>query len=521
MATRAGFLTFLLLGSLSGLWAMPVWAQDAPLSAIDWLSNSVTTPAQPMVQPWPLPTDEPGVTEGASVAQVSVTPLGRPVPDAVGILPAVVTGLPANLWGAGRPLDVARAIRREGPDMLPALRDLLYTLLLAELNPPEGPGGTGREVFLARVDKLLELGAVEQADALLARAGPEDTEIFRRWFDTALLLGTENQLCEVMRATPELSPTFTARVFCLARGGDWNAAVLTLGTGRALGFISAEDDALLARFLDPDLFEGAAPLPVPNPPSPLVFRMFEAIGQSIPTNGLPLAFAQADLRANIGWKARVEAGERLARSGAVAENQLLGLYTERRPAASGGVWARIAALQALDSALKEQDLFTLSEILPEAWEQMQVGELEVPFARIYGLALSQMDLPGEAGRISVILGLLSDDYEEVAVQGDAIPGFEVEKAVARGLADGVVGTNPRERAVLEGFRAQHPPARLASLIESGRLGEAILRAMQLFATGTYGNLDEITDALALFRVLGLEDTARRAALQYLLLERRG
>ncbi len=491
------------------------------MSAIDWLSNSVATPAQPMLPSAPALPEEPDVSSGAPVEQVSVTPLGRPVPDAVGILPGVVTGLPANLWGPARPEDVARAVRREGIDMLPALRDMLYTLLLAELNPPESPGASGYDIFLARVDKLLELGAVEQADALLARAGPENPEIFRRWFDTALLLGTENQLCEVMRATPELSPTFTARVFCLARGGDWNAAVLTLGTGRALGFINEAEDALLARFLDPELFEGAPPLPVPATPTPLEFRMFEAIGQAIPTTGLPLAFAQADLRANIGWKARIEAGERLARTGAVPENQLLGLYTERRPAASGGVWERVAAVQALDAALRTNDLDALADVLPKAWHQLQMAELELPLARIYGQALSQLDLPGEAGRLALVLGLLSDEYEAVAVAAGPLPGFAVEKAVARGLWEGVAGADARQQAVLDGFRARGAPARLANMVEAGRLGEAILRALDLFSTGTLGNLDEITDALALFRALGLEDTARRAALQYLLLERRG
>ncbi len=517
-----------LLLSLAPLPA-PATAQNAPpnapMSAIDWLSNSVATPARPPISP-PTPPDEPGVSSGAGVEEVSVTPLGRPLPDAVGLLPAVVTGLPADLWGPARPSDVAGAIRRAATDMLPAPRDLLYTLLLAELNPPEGTGSgsgsaSGHDIFLARVDKLLEMGAVEQADALLARAGPEDPEIFRRWFDTSLLLGTENQLCEVMRATPSLSPTFTARAFCLARGGDWNAAVLTLGTGRALGFISPEEDALLARFLDPELFEGAAPLPVPAHPTPLEFRLFEAIGQPIPTRGLPLAFAQADLRANIGWKARIEAAERLARSGAVSENLLLGLYTERRAAASGGVWERVAAVQAVDRALREQDREGLAAILPEAWRQMQESALEVPFARLFGPALSRRALPGEAGRIALTLGLLSDDYEEVAMAAEPGAGLDLARALARGLTEGASAATPGERALLAGFRATRPPARLATLVESGRLGEALLRALALFSSGALGNHDELADALALFRVLGLEDIARRSALEYLLLERRG
>ncbi|MCP5037724.1 MAG: hypothetical protein GY945_09015 [Rhodobacteraceae bacterium] len=511
--------------AVSLLYALPSMTQDgagsAPLSAIDWLSNSVATPAPTAIGPATVPFNQSDVTQDASVENVTVSPLGRPMPDAVGILPASVTGLPNDLWGDARPEDLVHHIRAERADMLPALQELLYTLLLAELNPAQGVVSGGYEVFLARVDKLLELGALEQADALLARAGPENPEIFRRWFDVALLLGNEAELCAIMRATPELSPTFTARVFCLARGGDWNAAVLTLGTGRALGFISAEEDALLARFLDPDLFEGQPTLPRPTRPSPLTFRMHEAIGEPIATAALPLAFAQSDLRANIGWKARLEAGERLARTGAVRENQLLGLYTERRPAASGGVWQRVAAVQALDNALKTGNKDDIAATLPQAWKFIQQAELEVPFARVYGQVLVGLELADAAAPIALTLGLLSDEYEAIAVAAGPTPGFDLLLAVARGQTSGINSTNAREQAVLAGFASNGPPARLASLIETARLGEAILRAMTLFTGGTRGDLDEITDALALFRSVGLENTARRAALQYLMLERRG
>jgi len=493
---------------------------DRPMSAIDWLSDSVATPAS--VPAGPLTQAEPGVTTGASIEAVTVAPLGRTVPDAVGILPVSVTGLPRNLWGASRPDDLALRIREERADMLPAMQQQLYSLLLAELDPAEAVGATGYTVFLARVDKLLELGALDQAEALLERAGPENPEIFRRWFDTALLLGHEDRLCDILRATPELSPTFPARIFCLARGGDWNAAALTLETGRALGFISPEDDALLARFLDPELFEGEPALPRPNRPSPLTFRMFEAVGEPIPTTTLPLAFAQSDLRANIGWKARVEAAERLARTGAVTENQLLGLYNERQAAASGGIWDRIDALQALDQAIGANNSNAISEALPAAWRAMAEGETEVPFARVYGKKLAGRSLHPNSTALALRLGLLSDDYEEIAGAAQPVDAFErLLVGVARGDVTGLSAPNGPARAVLDGFSATEAPIRLRSLLESDRLGEAILRAMSMFNDGTRGDLDEVSDALALFRAVGLEDTARRAALEYLILDRRG
>ena len=58
------------------------------------------------------------------------------------------------------------------------------------------------------------------------------------------------------------------------------------------------------------------------------------------------------------------------------------------------------------------------------------------------------------------------------------------------------------------------------LLSENRLGEAILITMESFAHGSEGNLSALTQSIAALRLIGLEDTARRAALQLLLLEDR-
>ncbi|HEX9858386.1 MAG TPA: hypothetical protein VGA75_08520, partial [Paracoccaceae bacterium] len=326
----------LLLAALAGGAAGSPARAEAPLSAIDWLSQSVTAAATPA----PLANiDEPAVAPGGLPEDVTVSVLGGPAPDGVGLLPAKVTGLPPALWGMGRTEEIAALITAERVDTLPTLQALLITLLLAETEPPADAAGRG-VLLLARIDKLLDMGALEHADALLQASGPTSADLFRRSFDVDLLTGTEDRACATMRAAPNLAPTFPARIFCLARAGDWNAAALTLRTAQALGYVTAEEDALLSRFLDPDLYEEEPPLPTPDKLTPLVWRMLEAIGEPLPTQTLPLAFANAELREQAGWKAQIEAAERLARAGAITPNQLLGLYTARLPAASGGVWDR-------------------------------------------------------------------------------------------------------------------------------------------------------------------------------------
>lgn len=487
-----------------------------PLSAIDWLSDSVNTPA-----PQSLGAVESDVAHNALPESVTVTPLGRTLPDAVGLLPVSVTGLPRNLWANSTSVDLARRFRAERTDLLPAIQDLLYTLLLAELDAPKDSGAAS-VLFLARVDTLLALGALDPALALLERAGFENPEVFRRYFDVALLLGSEDQACATLRGTPELSPTFPARIFCLARGGAWDAAALTLQTGRALGFISKEEDDLLARFLDPSLFEGEPPLAAPARPNPLAFLMMEAIGEALPTAGLPLAFANADLDAHSGWKSQIEAAERLSRTGAIDANRLLGFYTARSPAASGGVWDRVDTIQKFDAAISMAEPAGVSAKLPDTWNAVVKSELEDTFARLYADRLIKLPLDGEAGDLAFHIGLLSENYERAAdIHAPTTDQDRFLHEIATGQISSAPVADPLKAAIQDGFNSTGVPVRLQSLTSEGRLGEAILRAMELFTNGSRGDFDEVSDALAFFRAVGLEDTARRAALQLILLERRG
>lgn len=487
-----------------------------PLSAIDWLSQSVATPAPVPVDP-ARPTATGGVTQGA----VAVTVIGAPSADAVGLLPPSVTGLPSNLWGPGRTRDIAALLTAERVDSLPALRGLLLTVLLAEAQPP-ADAGTAATLLMARIDKLLDMGALDQARALLDAAGSRDPGLFRRSFDVALLTGEEDRGCRIMVESPGLAPTFPARIFCLARSGDWNAAALTLRTGQALGYITDEEDALLSRFLDPDLFEGEPPLSTPARVTPLAWRMFEAIGEPLSTSTLPIAFAHAELRPQAGWRAQIEAAERLARAGAISPNVLLGLYTERRAAASGGVWDRVAAFQRFEAALDAGDQTAIARILPEIWAQLTEQELEVPFADLYGKRLSGIPLAGQAAEIAFAVGLLSSDFETIAATHQpANPREAFLMALAKGNLAGLTPPDSLARAIAPAFLGHEPDADLKELVAEGRIGEAILVAIEKVERGVQGDLDGVTDGLALLRAVGMDKAARRTALELILLERRG
>lgn len=487
--------------------------EGAPLSAIDWLSRSVDEAEAAAVA-----RSEPEVATSAASPQVTVQPLDDASPDAVGVLGPSVTGFPVTLWSASAASDLTALLADLPPPRHAAPRALLRTLLLAEGAPPVG-ADAGGAFFLARVDKLLEIGDLDAAQALLEAADLNQPAIFRRWFDVALLTGTEDAPCAVLREQPSIAPTYPARIFCLARNGQWDVAALTLNTHRVLGDVTEEEEVLLSRFLDPDLFEEDGPLGQPERVSPLVFRMREAIGEGLNTSGLPLAFAHADLRDTVGWKPQLDAAERLTRAGVLEPQRLQALYTSRTPSASGGVWDRVDAMQRFEVALRAGDPGAVSRNLPPAWDAAHAIRFEVGFSELYADAVARLPLSGAAADIAQRMGLLASRYEETGrALSDQQPLWSaIATGEARGIA--VADLSVQERAVLDGFFTGTPPQDLQNLAAQGRLGEALLLGLQRLNAGIEGNTSKFSEALAFLRHVGLEDIARRTALQILLLER--
>jgi len=488
----------------------------APLGAIDWLNDpapiTVARPLQTLLQ-------EPGV-EGATVPRVSVMPLDETRPDAAGLLPASSTGLPSSLWVASSTDTLVSLFSRLPSDPLPAMAALYYTLLLAEADPPADAGPNAR-FLTARLVALRALGAVDPALALVEQAGPTDRAVFDQWFDLALLSGTEDAPCAALAQTPDLSALYASRIYCTARAGDWQTAALTYETASAVGLLDDNTARLLAQYLDPETIEDTQPRPSMNDMTPLIYRLYEAAGTPLPTSNLPREFAVGDMRGMTGLKAEIEAAERLTRTGALPANRLLGLYTDHSPAASGGVWDRVSGIQRLEEALDTGDTDTVDQVLPPLWRAMKSEGLGVAFATLFAEDLSQLPLTCDARETAFNIALLSPAYETLAPRFDDIAQTARTRfltGIARGTPDAKLANSTTETAIGQAFATQEASPDHASMLSGGRLGQAILTAALQLDTAGPNQASDITAGLATLRAVGLEDSARRAALQILLLK---
>lgn len=506
MTVRRAILCCSLMGCLWGTQALAQELTDE-VSGPDWLTDQFINPHG-------------NLATSAIPAPITAMPIGAANLDGIGLLPTSVTGLPTNLWGSSSTEDLARLFRSVPSEGLPAMLSFTQTLALAELDAPIDTTPEAR-LFLARLDMLLERGALEPARALAERAGPTNPQLFRRFFDVSLLTGQAGRACSAMRANPDIAPAFPVRIFCLARTGEWSAAALSLGTGTALGQIPEDQADVIARFLDPELFEGEPPLPPDPAITPLFYEMRAAIGERPSSTVLPPAFAHSDLAPIAGWNAQLAASERLIRSGAIEPQVWLAIATEHNSAISGEMWERARLLREIDAAILANDANRVRALLPDTVAAMDEAGLTVAFATLYGEPLLRLPLTGEAGVVAHRVALLSPGYERIAQTRAPLDATETFLyAVARGQRAPAPTRDPIALAVATAFDGIEAPARYGALIEEGRLGEALLRAA-LVLLSDVADSDDLGDALRLFRAFGLEDIARRTALQMLLLDHWG
>ncbi len=479
-------------------------AQDAPLSAIDWLDQLTATPAAPP--------PEPATTRSGLAPKIDVVALDDNSVRLTGLVPATTTGLPEDLWEASDATDLTDALSALGVPNVRASQSLLYSLLLTESRPPVGDA----MVFqLARLDALVALGALEPALALVESIGPQNGRpVLSRYFDLGILADNPRRACAIVQSLPRLSPGKGAEIYCAARAGQWDNAALLFGTADALGLLENAQAEALVRFLDPELFEGEPALPAPTEPDALMYTLLDSLGQRPRTTRWPRIYAHTDLSERSGWKSQLEAAERLAQTGALSPNRLLGIYTDRKAAASGGVWERVRAIQALDAAFDAQDVSAVSAQLPDAYASFRRVGLEGVLAVLYAERVENLTLSGAAADAAFELILLSGAYETAA---SVFPSRARRHPVLAAIASGkssAAAQDPYAVAVTQAFEANATDLQRARL--TGALGADILMALAQLEAGAAGDLSSLTNGLSRLRALGLEDTARRSALEILM-----
>ena len=485
------------------LLASPMAAQS-PLSAIDWLSKANSKFQRSILEIKNVDVEK--------TNDIQVSTLNSNEYQAIGLLPIYVTGIPTTIWRNSSFDDLEYSFKTMPTFSYSPIQELVYSLLLAEARPPLNE--PSRYAFLeVRLDKLLNYGAVDPAIALVERASPVPERMIPQLFDISLLSSNNFPICEPVFQNTENRELQAELIYCYARKGDWLTAHLILQTEKVLGDLTDREISLLSRYLEVDFnVDLTALLPPPESITPLEYRLYEAIGEPIPAEYLPVQFSQSDLSGENGWRAQVIAAERLSLTGAIPENQILGIYTNHSPGASGGMWDRIKVINNLDVALDDKE--NLEESFQDAWKVFkQTNQLTV-FAKLFGLRVFEENLSPKSKKIAANLLLLTNNFR--ITEGYWDPS-DIRFGLTAGDFSNVKVSDETEKIILQIFTEPSMPFLVEQKLNQGKLGEVILNALLQFELGIEGNLKDFSESLSTLNLIGLETTARRAALTHLVL----
>ena len=419
-------LTFLALNAPLSLQAQaPVPLQPAPLAP----------PAQNA--PPPLQTPEDAIVTGT---------LKEPDISGVGLLDETNGGFGRQTWRGADGGLVAQLVPQI-PSSTPSasLQELTRRLMLSDAEPPAGlPGGVS---FLAlRVEKLLQAGQVELAGRLanLAGANTRDERLQRARAEIALVQGETNSACAHAAANiRESSDAFWLKLtgFCQALKGDEAAAQLSAELAAEQDADDAGYQALLTALLHktgnlrgkairPDILKLAmirsAELPIPD---------------SLFQNASAVTLQMAAQMPQLSPEARLAVAERAAAAGALAPEELTGLYgamkfspedrakaIERAPKMPAP-----AANALLFQVVQGQEPFARGPALAAAWSQARTNDSFPMIARVHLNSTRELFLSPD------LLPIAPDAGRALLAAGDVNAAGQWY-ALARGLQS--LGPNP-------------------------------------------------------------------------------
>ena len=393
------------------VWFLPVYGTE-PTNAIDWLM-----PTENRKNEVKSHSAYPDKTESVDLI-ITKSELRPNDLNNVGIIPAKIAGIDPKIWQEMNELTLFLELQSL-PDLnFDAAQTFLKRILISETIPPipnlENKLA-GKLYLIAKLDKLIEIGALEEAETIITQVRAIDRKLFERLATISFLTGRIDNMCYQLSLYPGLNDDLTVKIICLANLNDWNAAALILSSAVSLNLLDSRRELLLINYLDPsfltqnNLFENQTNFDeldfylgnvAKNPQ--LEFLDDVKYRYAIFNNG-------ADL------EIKIPAAEALTRKRSINVSTLFDTYRNNNISGSGGFWSRMLAIKSLDQALNRNNQQTVGIALNRAIDEMFKRNLLFTMASEYSSKLETFSTLKDRQN-------LNDSFAIIFALNNEIPG---------------------------------------------------------------------------------------------------
>ena len=180
--------------------------------------------------------------------------------------------------------------------------------------------------LLSRIDKLIKLGAIDEAEEILNYIKEPSIEFMKRRIEVASLNGRLSKTCNLANQFPNFKGMLQFKIICLVRKNDWQAAALAFTVGSSLKQFDEKEKQLLLNYLDPEIESNYSYDIEINDLSPINFYLIYGSKELTPPDMVSNKFAYAFSLLGMASKIRIKSMEQLALNYVVNANTLFNLY---------------------------------------------------------------------------------------------------------------------------------------------------------------------------------------------------
>lgn len=410
MIFRSFFVTFIVLTKTIFITTL-LYAKD-PMSAIDWLAEKINDP--PIF--YTNPSSNFDIIDN-DIKKINLPNISK---NSIGIYPSIRLGINSNVWKNSNEYEISNLLEKISISDLYYLNRLLKRILLIEADPPiivKEKKFSGSYFLRARILKLIQMGALDEAEALLLDANPTtDPNLIDLWSKISFLTLRFDNFCKSVLKSYHTLIHPAHKIICLARSGDWNAAALSLATYSSIKQIESDYEKLLINFLDHESELEITDKTFCNKDKPILIYLCDFSNVNTLNSQIDVKYLYNDLGRGKSIRSRIIASEELVKSGAINPGILFSTYRIKKPSTSGGVWARVKQVQELENffevGLKNTE--TLSNHLDLMVKEFLKNKLLPPFAEFYGEKLKLREIKfSSLYDLIIVLNILSGNYEDL------------------------------------------------------------------------------------------------------------
>ncbi len=341
---------------------------------------------------------------------VEETFLGEINLNGIGLLSIEKTKFPGDLWSNSNEKVLSEKLNSTSKLSLSTTNKIFKRLLLVDAKPPLNSIGfknMGYLFLLSRIDQLIKLGAIDEAEEILNYISEPSIEIMKRKIEVALLNGRLSRACNLANKYPNFKGMLQFKIICFVRKNDWQAAALAFTIGSSLKHFDEKEKQLLSNYLDPDI-ETDYQIDIDiNKLSPTNFYLMHGKKELVPSEILPNKYAYAFSRSGMPSNIRLKYLEQLASNYVVNANTLFNLYRSNPNRDKEGANNASKAVTELDKAFNSASERKKLFVLKKAAKIFLEKELLPQFSSEYKKELKNLHHSSSEKLIDLAIALLS------------------------------------------------------------------------------------------------------------------